>query len=141
MTPHLRQRMDERWGDESGSITIEFAIMIPVVLMLIVGSMVVMLGLLAFANATYATALAARFASVHGYTSDTPATSQAIAAQVQAHLWIGGPSAQTTTSWTAGNIPGSSVTVATALTVPLGIPFTGLSQLTLSASSVRTVMR
>ena len=126
---------------EAGSTTLEFAVAIPVVVLLVIGSMVTMIGLLAYGNAEYATDLAARYAALHGSTSDLPATSQSITAEVQSHLWLGGQSAEVTTSWASDNLPGSAVTVSTVLTVPLAIPFTSVNQLTIAASANRVITR
>lgn len=124
---------------EAGSTTLEFAIAVPVVVLLAFGSMVAMLGLMAYGNATYATSIAARYAALHSSMSDAPATSDAITSQVQSHLWLNSQQSQVAASWSAGNVPGSSVRVTTALTVPLAIPLTGVTQLTITASSLRVI--
>lgn len=126
---------------ESGSTTIEFAVVIPVILLLLIGSMVAMLGLLAFGNATYATGVAARYATLHSNQSDAPATTDTIAAEALTHLWIAGQHAQINTTWSAGNLPGSSVNVKTVLSLPLGVPFTNVHQITVTTSAVRVVLR
>ncbi len=144
---HRMRKTKKAWNhaasfrSEDGSTTLEFAVAAPVVLLLIIGSMVAMLGLLVFGNATYATGLGARYASLHGAASNGSATSQTVAAEVQSHLWLGRQTAQITTAWSAGNVPGSSVTVNATLVLPLAVPFTSVNQLTVSASSMRVITR
>lgn len=126
---------------EAGSTTLEFAIAVPVVLLLIFGSMGIMVGLMVYGNAMYASGIAARYAAIHGATSDAPANLQEVTSQVQARLWLNSQQSQTTTSWSAGNVPGSSVRVTTTVTVPLGIPFANVDQLSIRASAVRVITR
>ncbi len=126
---------------EAGSTTLEFAIAMPIVILLVIGTMVVMLGLLAFGNAVYATELAARYAALHSSTADAPATPQSITAEVQNRLWIGAQTSEVSATWSAGDVPGGSVTVVTAIALPIAIPFTDVHQLTVTASAVRVITR
>ena len=126
---------------ESGSTPLEFALAVPVMPLFVTGSMIAMLGLLSFGNVVYATGLGARYASLHSSASDMPATRDMVSSEVKSRLWIGGAGAQITTVWTASNLPGSSVTVTTALTLPLAVPFENAHQLTITASAVRVVTR
>ena len=126
---------------EAGSTTLEFALIIPVVLLLLFGSMSIMIGLLTYGNALYATGIAARYASVHGTNSDAPADAASVAAQVRTHLWLNSQGADVTSTWIGGNTPGSFITVDASTTVPLTLPFSDIHQLTIRASAARVITR
>ena len=126
---------------EAGSTTLEFAVAIPVVVLLVFGSMAVMLGLRCLGDANYATGIAARYAALHSETSDTPASSQTIAEEVRSHLWLSSQSADITANWSNGNTPGSQVIVTTTITTHFAIPLTNVHSLTISVSAIRAVTR
>ena len=131
----------ELFRSEAGSTTLEFAVAVPVVVLLVFGSIAIMLGLLSFANANYATGFRALYAGLHSSTSDAPASRESIADQVRSHLWLSIEDPEVTTAWSAGNTPGSQVTVTTAIALPLSIPLTTVRQLTITTSAVRVVTR
>jgi hypothetical protein len=126
---------------EEGSTTIEFAMAIPVVVLLIAGSMIAMLGLLVCCNLAYATGCAARYAALHGEMSSAPASAGMVAAQVRSRLWVGEEETRVITIWSAGNVPGSLVRVRAVLKLPLAMPLTDGHEVTFAASSVRVVTR
>jgi Flp pilus assembly protein TadG len=99
---------------ERGAETVEFALSLVLVLMLLYGTMEFGRFVYSYNVLASATREATRYAVVHGSKSGAPATAADVAAQVK-HWAVGlDPSALTvTTTWTPGNSPGSTVQVQT----------------------------
>jgi len=101
-------------GDRSGAASVEFAIVALALFLMLFA--IIELGRLAAADSalSYAAGVAARYAAVHGSSSASPASSEAIAAQFAAAAApvLGSAAPTPTVTFTPNNNPGSTVTVA-----------------------------
>ena len=100
---------------ERGAETLEFALSLVLILLLVLGIMEFGRFVYAYNILAGATREATRYAIVHGSKSGTPATAADITAQVR-HWAVGlDPNALTvSTTWTPANTPGSTVQVQTS---------------------------
>lgn len=104
---------------------VELAVSIMAFLLLTFGAMEFGMAVYAYNFCSYAAQDAARWASVHGSQSSTPATQDSVAAFVQSEAVALTPSLlTTTTTWTPDNNPGSTVKVTVAYLVK---PLAGLA--------------
>lgn len=128
--------------EQDGAALLELALMMPVFLLVVFGILQVALTLFAFCNLSYASHVGARYASLHGGTSSTPATSASVAAMMKPYLWsTGGKVAPVETTWRPSNSPGSTVQVEVQEELPLAIPFSTTTGFTVHSTVVRVIVR
>lgn len=131
-------------GEELGSELVEFALVLPVFVMVIFGIIAFAVVTFGFCNITFATRSAARYASVHSDTSLNPATVTSVAAVVTPYLVAvpsGGAKTSVTYSPVNSNLIGSTVTVRVDAMYIVAIPYTSLRVFNLSSSAQRTITR
>src|SRR6185437_11682740 len=125
-----------------GTALVEFALVVPLLLTLLIGT--IECGWAVYADHFVATAAAAgaRYAMVRGATcSGLPSACPAAASDIQSYVSSLAPpgvtaaSLSSTTSWSPNNSPGSTVTVVVTYAFPMQIPFVTLGSLNLSARS------
>ena len=128
----------KRFGNEEGSVLVEFAISSTILFMLLFGIMDFSFGFYSFNFTAEAAKEAARYASVRGSCFDTTGkvttnnlpdcgvTSDQVQTWVQSMGYPGiNPSTTTvTTTWPNGShLPGNNVKVVVDYTFPLNVPF------------------
>ena len=128
------------WHDDAGSTLIEFALVLPVFLFVLIGAMQMFLGLFFYCNATFASRAAARYASVHSAAAPVVATNGSVQSMVTSMLWTGTlASPVITTTWPGGNRIGGTVNVTVGIDLPLPIPFTDSHRITVGSSAQRQI--
>lgn len=132
-SPDLRQ--------EDGSTLVEFALVLPIALLLLFGALQCSLALFSYCNATYACSVAARYASLHSTASLVPATAATVESATRALLWTAPANASVQTAWTPANSVGGTVTVTVRETLPFAIPFTSLHQFSVGSTTQRIILR
>jgi Flp pilus assembly protein TadG len=114
-----------RRSRQKGSAMLELALSFMGFLMLTLGSMEFGWAIYAYNSCAYAAQSGARWASVNGSLSPSPATATSVTSFVQSQLVALNPSLMTVnTSWSPNNSPGSTVTVTVSYTV---VPLVGLA--------------
>ncbi len=129
--------------DEEGGAVIEVALVLPVFLLMVMGTMQFGVVLCGYCTASFAARNAVRFASVHSNRSLTPATTASVQASVTPWLWIGSEVGTPTVAvnWASGNNVGNPVKVTVTETLRVVLPFTSKTQLTLNAVASRVIVR
>lgn len=137
--PRLLQRFRR---EDHGSTLIEFAMTLPIFLLLIFGAFQCSLALFDYCNVTYAARVSARYASLHSADSLMPATSASVQSVATSFLLTTLESnAVVIAAWTPSNTVGSTVQVTVQTTLPLAIPFTSIQQFRIGSTSTRTILR
>jgi Flp pilus assembly protein TadG len=114
-----------RRSRQKGSAMVELALTFMGFLMLTLGSMEFGWAIYAYNTCSYAAQTGARWASVNGSLSPSPATATSVTTYVQAQMVALDPNKTTvTSSWSPNNSPGSSVTVTVGYNV---VPLVGLA--------------
>ncbi|MGH9487562.1 MAG: TadE/TadG family type IV pilus assembly protein [Terriglobales bacterium] len=126
----------------TGSALVEFALVIPVLLMLLLGTVELGWGIYVYHFVASAASQAARYASVRGAEcSSWPSACPASASDIQTYVRDLAPGAIDTsaltvsTTWTPNNSPGSVVNVTVQYNFLLNVPFTAPITLSLQTSS------
>ena len=128
--------------DDRASSGIQFALVLPVFLSMVLGLMDV--GRLLWTQNTVAKAAkkAARFAIVNGSTSGVPATATTITANVAGHLAGLSQAPTVTVAWDPDNAPGGLVTVEVSYPFEFAaLAFLDLEPITLDSTAAMIVSR
>ncbi len=124
-----------RLGTEGQTMT-EFALVIPVFLVVVFAMMYFAEAVYAYSYVSYAAREATRYAAVRGSASLTPATASAVQNFVYGETAALDTKLLTVaTSWTPDNNPGSVVKVQVQYNFPLSVPFLTSTTLTLASAS------
>jgi Flp pilus assembly protein TadG len=128
--------------DETGAMLIEMAVVLPTFFMLLFGIFSFSIALFGRGNAICAANEAARYASVHSATALVPSSTASVKSYAAGFLYAA-PTAGTviSTTYSAGNVVGGTVTVTVSVTYSTGIPFYGIHNVTVTGSSQRTISR
>ena len=120
-----RTAVRSRRSRQRGSAMVELAISLISFLFLTLGSMEFGWAIYAYNSCSYAAQTGARWASVNGSLSPSPATTDSVTSYVRSQLVALDPNIITVnTSWNPDNSPGSTVTVTVGYTVS---PLVGLA--------------
>ena len=138
ITPGTRTRL---LCDEEGSTLIEFAFAIPVFLLVLFGAFHSFMALFFFCNASYASRVGARYASLHSISAPVAATPASVQNVVTPLLWTGFLTTPAVNAvWQPSNAIGSTVTVTVTMNLPLPIPFTSIQQIPVSSTAQRVIV-
>lgn len=124
---------------ESGSTIVEFALVLPVALLLLFGMVQCSIALFDFCSATFACRVAARYASLHSASSVVPATAGSIESTARKFLWGTPGTVSVSSSWAPSNVVGGMVTVTIREDLPLSIPFSSISSFTVGSTTQRVI--
>jgi Flp pilus assembly protein TadG len=128
--------------NHSGQAVIELAVALPAFFLLLFGLFNFAIVLYGYGNATFASRLGARFASLHSSSSTAPCSSASITSLVTPYLFtVAQDQVTVATNWPSGNTVGNPVTVSISVVYPIGIPYFSLSQITIGSTAQRTIMR
>jgi hypothetical protein len=112
------------------------------------GMLVFGMALISYISATFASRVGARYASLHSLSSDTPCTSAAITAIVQAQLYLPNASAPTIMVFYGnradgvnGNYVGDLVGIVVIWSQTIQIPFYGSKTFYISNQAYRFITR
>jgi len=129
----------ERYTRQRGSAMVEYALVIPIYLCLLVGAVNGALLMYLWNSTAYAARAATRYASVHGSTATYTCTST----DLQNLVYNSAPGlrkATVTITWTPNKSPGSSVNVNVKLTFSTFVPFIHSQSLAIASSSQLTIL-
>jgi Flp pilus assembly protein TadG len=99
---------------------VEFAMVIPLGLLLFFTIIQLSLLIYSYSFTAYASRMALRYAEVHGATSITPATAQSLTTYVQGlGFFLNQSNLTVTPTWTPNNQPGNTVSIKVAYSFPL----------------------
>ena len=102
--------------DETASELVEFALLLPLLLLVSLGTIQLILFFSCYLGATYGSRVAVRYACVHGANSQKPCTGATITNIVSTYAkGIAANSLQATTTWSPDNTVGSTVSVKVTL--------------------------
>lgn len=114
-----------RRSRQKGSAMVELALCLMGFLLLTLGSMEFGWAIYAYNSCSYAAQTGARWASVNGSLSNSPATAASVTSYVQSQMVALDPNVMSVnTSWSPNNSPGSTVTITVGYTV---VPLVGLA--------------
>jgi Flp pilus assembly protein TadG len=120
---------------------VEFALVLPLFLLLMFGCAQISLYFFVFCNAVHASQVAVRYAIVHGAVAFGPCSNATLTNIVTPLVWgVPASSIQVTTTWLPDAITGSTVTVNVAVQYQTMIPFAPFHSLPLAASARGTVL-
>lgn len=128
-------------GDRRGGAAIEFALIIPIAILLTVGAIEVARAVSVQASISQAAKETVRYASVRGSASGAAATETELEALAVELAELANASTSAAVSWTPDNSPGSVVSVDMQTTfTPVALPF-GPSSYTFTSTASMTVVR
>jgi Flp pilus assembly protein TadG len=128
-------------GDRRGGVAIEFAFIIPLAILLTLGSIEVARAVSVQASINQAAKETARFASVRGSASGAAATEAQLEAMAVQLADLADASTTAAVSWAPDNSPGSLVTVDMQTTfTPIALPF-GPSSYDFTSTASMTIVR
>jgi len=134
--------------EQSGASLIEAAVVLPIYLLIFLGTFQYSLVLLTYCNATYACRLASRYASMHSTASLAPDTVAQIQGLVTSRLFIGPGITPTisvnyyTANLQAGsNVVGNVVLVSVTWTQTVTLPFSTPSTFSISTQNYKVITR
>ena len=128
--------------EDQGSETVEFALALPILVMISFGAFELLLFLSCFVGATYGSKAAVRYGSTHGASSLSPCTSATLTSIVKSYI-VGLPGGQITVtpSWVPSNAVGGALTVQVTMTYATGIPFTAMKSLSASTTATGVIVQ
>jgi Flp pilus assembly protein TadG len=133
--------IDRLIGDEHGAGAVEFALAIPVAILLTVGAVEVARAVSVQASINQAAQETARFASVRGSASGAAATEVQLEAMAVQLADLANETTSADVSWDPNNFPGGVVTVEMQTTfTPAVLPF-GPSSYTFTSTASMTIVR
>lgn len=121
-----------------GSYVVEFVLLLPVFLVLTIGTIDFGRAIYAYTTVAYAARQGTRYASVRGASSISPASASAVAAYVKDQ--VVGVDISVTTTWNPDNSRGSSVQVVVTTTFTPITPYINRSPINLSATSASVII-
>jgi Flp pilus assembly protein TadG len=125
---------------QRGSSSVELALLVPVITLLVVGTIDLGRGMWAKHSLEHVVGDAVRVAVVQGSTSEQPATQSSMTTWVQNALPHLRPKDLTVvTTWSPNNRPGSDVTVSVIYDFDPLIPFLPLETLALTANATSVI--
>ena len=121
---------------------IEYALVLSIFFMTVYGFIQFCLIVFGLNNATYASRVAIRYATLHGSTAIYTCTSTDISNIITPLLW-GAPSSGTTitTTWSPDNTPGSTVSVKVAIVYSPKLPFFPSKLFTVGTTAYGTILQ
>jgi Flp pilus assembly protein TadG len=141
IAPRALIRLPDAVANNVGTSAIEFAILAPVFLGLLLG---------VFEFATFvgyrqdlssAVSRAGRYASVHGSSSSSPATTTALASLVGTYLnYMPAAAISPSASFSPNNNPGGTVTITASYSWRPFTSFVAMPNITITAKSVQTIL-
>jgi Flp pilus assembly protein TadG len=128
--------------EDDGTELIEAAVVMPVYLLLLFGTIAFGLVMFGWCNITFASRAAVRYASTHSNASLVPATPDTVTA-VAAPFLLASVANGTSTMVTYGpsNVVGGTVTVTVTAQYSVVMPFTSYTLFTVSSTAKRTITR
>jgi len=131
----------KRRARQRGSAMIEFALVVPIFILLMFACVQFSFIFFGYCNAAFAAQAGVRYAIVHGANSSSPCTATSIANLVTPLLW-GAPknSVTVTTTWSPDTSAGSTVTVQVSISYKTMIPFSTLSTVPVGGSAQGTIL-
>jgi Flp pilus assembly protein TadG len=132
-------RQHEKYKRQRGSAMVEYALVLPIYLCLLLGSINGALVMYLWNCTAYAARAATRYASVHGSTATYTCTSTDLQNLVYNSV-PGMRKATVTTTWTPNNSPGNTVTVNVKLTFSTFVPLIRSQSLAIASSSTMTIL-
>ena len=128
---------------EKGAAMVEVALVLPIFLLVIVGTVQFCILLFGYCSATYACAIAARYIAVHGSGSVSPCASLSVLKSVVTpYLWGPASSASfTSTNSTWPPVPGQTVAIRISFQYPVVIPFTKIQNVAAGTSITATIFQ
>ena len=128
-------------GDRRGGVAIEFAFIIPIAILLTIGTVEVARAVSVQASISQAAKETVRFASVRGSASGAAATETQLEAMAVQLADLADDGTTAAVSWAPDNSPGSVVTVDMQTTFsPVALPF-GPSSYTFTSTASMTIVR
>ena len=128
-------------GDRRGGVAVEFALIIPIAILLTFGAIEVARAVSVQASINQAAKETVRFASVRGSASGAAATEAQLEAMAVQLAELADASTSAAVSWNPDNGPGSLVTVDMQTTFsPITLPF-GPSSYTFTSTASMTIVR
>jgi Flp pilus assembly protein TadG len=127
--------------DRRGGAVIEFALIIPIAILLTFSAVELARGVSVQASISQAAKETVRFASVRGSASGAAATEAQLETMAVELAELADPSTSAAVSWTPDNRPGSTVTVNMQTTfTPVALPF-GPSSYTFTSTASMVIVR
>ena len=129
-------------AEDQGSETVEFALALPILMMISFAAFELILFLSCFVGATYGSKAAVRYGSTHGSASIIPCTAATLTNIVKSFM-VGLPGGQVTVNptWTPNNSVGNLITVQVTMTYSTGIPFTSLHAISASTTATGVILQ
>lgn len=127
---------------EDGSELIETALLLPVFVMILFGTLAFAIVIFGWCNITYASRAAVRYASTHSNASLVPATSATVSAVASTYfIATAAGSTSTTVTYATTNVVGGTVKVTVSAAYPVVMPFLSRTSYALSSTAQRTITR
>ncbi len=144
----LRRVMRQAKND-SGSMLVETAVVLPVYLLLTFGFFIFAMGFTSFMSATYAARLGARYGAMHSLSSGSPDSVTDVQTLVRDNMFTPGAVSSPAiivdygnrTSGTGGNYTGDLIGVGIVWAQNITIPFYGSKTIYVSTEAYRVITR
>jgi Flp pilus assembly protein TadG len=128
-------------SNSNGQSTTEFALVLPILLMLLFGIIQFSLVLYTYGFVAYSARTASRYASIHSSQNAHPATSASIQTYVNGLADAVDTSKLTVTStWAPNNNPGSAVTIKVSYPFTPFTPYVSSATITVSSTMQATIL-
>ena len=128
-------------ADKKGQSTTEFALVLPILLMLLFGIIQFSLVLYTYGFVAYAARTGARYASIHSSQNAHPATSASVTSYVNGFAdGVDTTKLTVTSTWAPDAKPGSAVTVKVSYPFTPFTPYISAATITLSSTMQSTVL-
>ncbi len=138
---NVRMAFGRLLGDRGGGAAVEFALVIPLAILVTLGAVEVARAVSVQASISHAAKETVRFASVRGSASGAAATEAELEAMAVELADLTDASTSAAISWDPDNSPGSMVTVDMQTTFsPVALPF-GPSEYTFTSTASMTIVR
>jgi len=134
-------RLMEAVVDDSGSETVEIAVVMPMFLMIIIAIFQFAIVMFNYESASFAIRQAARYGSTHSSTSLNPCTAAQISSMTQSYLWSPIGSTTVTVNWPNGNTVGNTIQVSVNENYSVGLFNSSFSAVNISNSVQYVIVR
>jgi Flp pilus assembly protein TadG len=132
----IRNRKKHSKKGQRGAVTAEFGFVLPLFLLLFIGTIDMSRAMFAYSTLTHASQKAARFACVRSSSSDNPASVDQIKARARQHIVGLNPGeVDVDTSYLPTNSPGGTVQVQLSYSFEPLTPFLPFERIALAGSS------